>query len=121
MIVFCLDHAVRPAVAILDFIQRSILVYFFDRFYHYYHSFVNMSNVNSSDSDATISYGSESDFDGFTLGETEQTSGASAAVGQATPSASTSGTRPSRRRRVAESDSSDSDAELSSSSSDEVC
>ena len=35
-----------------------------------------MSNVNSSDSDATISYGSESDFDGFTLGETEQTSGA---------------------------------------------
>ena len=117
MIVFCLDHAVRPAVAILDCIQRSILVYFFDRFYHYYHSFVN--NVNSSDSDATISYGSESDFDGFTLGETEQTSGASAAVGQATPS--TSGTRPSRRRRVAESDSSDSDPELSSSSSDEVC
>ena len=41
------------------------------------------------------------------------------AVGQATPS--TSGTRPSRRQRVAESDSSDSDAELSSSSSDEVC
>ena len=95
--------------------MRSILVFFFDRFYHCYHSFITMSNINSSDSDATVSYGNESDFDGFTI---ERASGATAAVGKAT--ASTSGTR-----RVDAPDDSDSDtddyyAELSSSSSAEV-
>ena len=84
------------------------------------YSLITMSNANSSDSDATVSYGSDSDFDGFTIEEIGRTSGATAAVGKAT--ASTSGTRP---RRVNVQDDSDSDtdeyyAELSSSSSDEV-
>ena len=86
------------------------------------YSLITMSNANSSDSDATVSYGSDSDFDGFTIEEIGRTSGATAAVGKAT--ASTSGTRP-RRVNVQDDSDSDSDtdeyyAELSSSSSDEV-
>ena len=92
MIVFGLEHAVRPTQLspFLIVSVRSILV-FFDRFCHCYHSFITMSNITSSDSDATISYGSESHFDGFTIEEIWRTSVATAAVGKAT--ASTSGTR----------------------------
>ena len=98
--------------------MHSILVFFCDRFYHSYHSFIIMSNINSSDSDATISYGSESDFDGFTIEEIGLTSGATMAVGKAM--ASTSGTRRVSVDAPENSDSDTDDYELSSSSSDEV-
>ena len=75
MIIFGLEHAVRPTQRSPFWIVtvRSILV-FFDRFCHCYHSFITMSNITSSDSDATISYGSESHFDGLTIEEIGRTS-----------------------------------------------
>ena len=121
MIIFGLEHAVRPTQRSPFWIVtvRSILV-FFDRFCHCYHSFITMSNITSSDSDATISYGSES----HKL--PSKNSGGrvwppTAAVGKAT--ASTSGTRPSTcsfSRVDSDSDTDDYYTELSSSSSDEV-
>ena len=93
MIIFGLEHAVRPTQRSPFWIVtvRSILV-FFDRFCHCYHSFITTSNITSSDSDATISYGSESHFDGLTIEEFGRTRWPpTAAVGKAT--ASTSGTR----------------------------
>ena len=77
-----------------------------------------MLDINSSESDGTVSYGSESDFDMFTIEDIKRTSGATAAVGKET--ASTSGTRRVPVDAPEDPDTDDYYAELSSSSSDEI-
>ena len=91
VIVIGLEHAVRPAVCHFGLYPCTVFLSSSIVFITISYSLITMSNANSSDSHATVSYGSDSDFDGFTIEEIGRTSGATAGVGKAT--ASTSGTR----------------------------
>ena len=121
MIIFGLEHAVRPTQRSPFWIVtvRSILV-FFDSFCHCYHSFITMSNITSSDSDATISYGSESHFDGLTIEEFGRTSVAAHRGCRQGNGFDKRHSTCSFSREDSDSDTDDYYTELSSSSSDEV-